>query len=68
MICANAKVYTSAGGKCALNYRHWEDGSISVTLRIARNRQGTSVEEVTIWAEDPADLEPLFGYLPKQEN
>ena len=68
MIFANAKVSTSAGGKCALNYRHWEDGSISVTLQIAQNRQGTSVEEVTIWAEDPADLETLFGYLPKKED
>ena len=65
MICS--KVITIARGKCALNYSHSSDGSISVTLTIARNKQGTLVsEEITIVAEDPSDLEPLFGYLPEK--
>jgi hypothetical protein len=60
-----AKVITIARGKCALNYSHRPGGSGSVTLTIP---QGTSVEEVTILAQDPSDLEPLFGYLPENED
>lgn len=66
MICDN--VFTIARGKCELDYSHRPDGSISVTLTIARAWHSANFETITIVAEDPSDLEPLFGYLPEKEN
>lgn len=66
MICD--KVFVVARGKCSLSYRYRSDGSISVDLHIARNRQDTEFETITIVAYDPSDLEPLFGHLPSHEE